>query len=290
MIDSYRVVVVTPAGRKRYMEILFKYILSQKNVIDEYRIWVNTLEKEDLDYFKELEKQYKGFVTLDTGDGEATNATNLNICKFFKNCIDEKTVYVRLDDDVVYIESDFIEKIVKYRIKNKNPFLVYGTIINNACVDYILQKMGMYTDLAKLSYECLCPIGWRDPVSCELKHNYFINNFLSLYKIVDGNLKVEQSIPKLFYEWYLNDYERVSINCISWLGSTFKEFNGEVGHDEEQWLSVDKPKEIGKPNVIYGEAICSHFAFHTQRAHMDGTDILKKYKTISNIANKLIEL
>ena len=51
---TYKIVVVTPAGRKKYMNILLSYILKQKNIIDEYRIWVNTTNLEDLNWFKEL--------------------------------------------------------------------------------------------------------------------------------------------------------------------------------------------------------------------------------------------
>ena len=38
------------------------------------------------------------------------------------------------------------------------------------------------------------------------------------------------------YNWVLRDYERCSINVISWLGSEFKKFNGDVGVDEEHEL------------------------------------------------------
>jgi hypothetical protein len=88
---------------------------------------------------------------------------------------------------------------------------------------------------------------------------------------------------KSFREWHCLEYERVSINCISWLGSTFAQFNGKVGIDEEQWLSVDKPRtmEPGSHNVIIGNAIVAHFSFYTQRAHLDATDILDEYAKIS---------
>ena len=84
--------------------------------------------------------------------------------------------------------------------------------------------------------------------------------------------------------WLLYFYERVSINCISWLGEEFEKFSGLVGEDEEEWLSCDKPSSISKPNVIYGDFVVVHFAFYSQREKIENTtDILSQYKLKSII-------
>ena len=49
MLDTTRIVVVTPAGRRRYLEILFRYILKLRPIMDEYRLWVNTENNEDIE-------------------------------------------------------------------------------------------------------------------------------------------------------------------------------------------------------------------------------------------------
>jgi hypothetical protein len=49
LFNGKKVVVVTPAGRKQYLEILFKYILNLKSVITEYRLWVNTTNNDDIE-------------------------------------------------------------------------------------------------------------------------------------------------------------------------------------------------------------------------------------------------
>ena len=84
MINNKKIIVVTPAGRKRYMEPLFKYILREKDIIDEYRIWVNTKNKEDIEYFYSLKKEYPGFITLDERFIEEPDCgINFNIHRFF---------------------------------------------------------------------------------------------------------------------------------------------------------------------------------------------------------------
>jgi hypothetical protein len=112
--------------------------------------------------------------------------------------------------------------------------------------------------------------GWNNPIAAELIHRKFLQ------------LNKENKLDDfLLNNWILRDYERFSINVISWLGSEFKKFNGVVGFDEEQWLSCDKPKEIQKPNIIFGDCLFVHYAFFTQVQHIDNTDILESYKDIS---------
>jgi hypothetical protein len=81
-------------------------------------------------------------------------------------------------------------------------------------------------------------------------------------------------------DYTIDDYCRTSINCICWFGNTMKEIKNEVHGDEEQFLSVTYPKNNNAPNKIVGNIICSHFAYHTQRAFMDNTNILEIYKTL----------
>ena len=271
MNKPYKCVVVTPAGRKRYMEILIKYILKQRNDIDEYRIWVNTHNEEDINYFNGLQKEYPDFITLDhSADGDPAKGNGgWAIHNFFKNTIDHNTIYIRLDDDIVWMEDNFIKNLYNFRINNPQYFLVYGNIINNAVVDHIHQRLGAIDIEKIIGYGCMDHYGWHDPEMAESKHRLFLRSLhmktLDRYK---------------FSQWILNLYERVSINAISWFGKEFAIFNGQVGADEEHWLSVVKPQELKKPNTICGSALCSHFAFFTQRDHMDRTNILEEYRQL----------
>lgn len=90
-------------------------------------------------------------------------------------------------------------------------------------------------------------------------------------------------------------WNKIDMNMIGELGNMMKKLrqtcqqksrardDGNVGNDEEQWLSVDKPRSMGNAhrNVIYGGAICAHFSFYTQRDHLDRTDILQQYKELA---------
>lgn len=270
MIDGKKVVVVTPAGRKRYMEILLKYILKEKNIIDEYRIWVNTKKSSDIKYLESLEEEYKDFITLDKRFMTTEECgDNTNIHRFFDKCCELDTIYIRLDDDVVWLSNNFIKNLAEYRIKNKKPFLVYSTIINNSVCDSILQNMGYYKSFDDFKYDCTDSIAFTESNVCEGKHREMLDIIPGCDRINDLDT------------WVLRRYERVSINCISWLGETFAEFDGIVGRDEEHWLSCAKPTEIKSPNVITGVSTCSHFAFGPQREYMDKTNILELYDVLA---------
>ena len=95
----HKIIVVTPASRQRYLEILATYIL-QDNFIDEWYLWDNCRKKEDRAYINKLANSYpKVHVVNEPG----VDGTNKSINKFFKHARDPDAFYIRLDDDIVYL-------------------------------------------------------------------------------------------------------------------------------------------------------------------------------------------
>lgn len=265
--------IVTPAGRKESLEILYNHLKSQSRDFKQWTLWLNTVNQDDINYCKKLEKNNKWIKTIDL---DIPFNSNYSIHTFFKHACDPNKIYIRLDDDIVWLESNFIKKLSTFRYENPQYFLVYGNIINNAIVDHLNQRFGNLKITKKIEYNALDFNGWANPEVAEEKHKMFLKN------IFNNNIEKFK-----FKQWILDIYERVSINCISWLGSEFAKFNGIVGIDEEYWLSQVKPSELEKPNIIYGEVVCVHYAFHTQREHLNRkTNILSEYKFISELKNR----
>lgn len=264
MLDGKRVVVVTPAGRRRYMAILVRHVLRLRPAVDEYRVWVNTDVPEDVAYLESLESAHPGFVTVERLPEGASVRGNESICHFFRNCVDPDTVYVRFDDDIVYVDSrDAFEGFVRHRLSTPGPLLVYANILNNAVISYVHQRAGtLALGGFELAYHCTESPGWADPECAAALHE----EVLPALESAAGSLE-RFRLPG--FNPSFGDYERVSINCISWLGSDFAAFGGEVGTDEELWLSCTKPAAAGRPNALYGGFVVVHFAFHTQRAHLE---------------------
>lgn len=263
MIEDKKICICIPAGRKRYLEILINYLLRDCDIIDEIRIWINTTDKDDLEYIESLPNKNSVFKL----DYSAINDINIGkstaISLFFKNCCDENTVYLRFDDDIVFIEKDFIKEISEFRIKNPSYFLILGNVINNSVCDYIHKNVGaLQTDFV-FNCNATCNIGWANEQLALQKHNSFFENFSN------------NSIEKYKFENTQWD-SRFSINAISWLGCEFKKFGGMVEYgNEEVWLTESRN------NIIFGKKVCCHYSFFITRDFLSKTDILQKYKDIS---------
>jgi hypothetical protein len=263
-------IIVTPAGRKRYLEILHSNLHKCKDEFDKWVIWVNTTNPEDIEFIEELNKNYD-YIDLQYSEipVDPNGSHTATICEFFKKCIDEDSVYLRLDDDIVYIHNGSIKDLFEFRILNDNYFLVYGNILNNAIITNLYQKNNLLQHLPTVSYDCLDVNGWGNSNFSLSLHNYFFEK------------KSKNNLDYFFIpNWELINFERCSINCISWLGKTFKKFNGEVGVSEETWLSSDKPKELNSPNIIFGKSLFNHYAFAPQRTFLDTTNVLETYKNL----------
>ena len=266
-----KVVFVTPAGRRRYMSLLTRYTARHRDIVVEHQLWRNTDDAEDIAWMNDLAEKDPFFRVVEpTWPLQGA----FSIAPFFRRCVEPDTLYIRLDDDIVYLAPDAIQEMIKFRCGNPEPLLVFGNVINSCVVTHILQRLGRIPTVNGIAeYDCMGATGWRDPRFAEWMHRYFME------------LVKSESLELLtFLRWELmyaeHGRERVSINFISWLGSTFRSFGGIVAPDEEHDLNVDLPKRTLKNSVICGTAIAAHFAFYVQREYLDTTDILSLYEKL----------
>lgn len=267
MHKNFKIMAVTPAGRRRYIEILLKYILRDRHIVDEWVLWLNTTNKSDIEYCESLAKTHSFIKTVPL---TWKYKENLSIFGFFKNCVDHDTIYLRLDDDIVWIEENAIEKLIDFRIQNPNYFLVFPNIINNAIISHIYQRFEILPLTHGIcKYDVVDKLGWGNPQMAEIIHNSFFEGNPQKFK---------------FPCWNLYFHEKISINSFAFFGKDFSKFNGAVGEDEERWLTMIKPKEDQKTNCIFGESLIVHFAFHTQRKYLENnTNLLARYKSLSEL-------
>lgn len=310
MYKDKKIIVVSPVGRKESLKSLFKNVLNNRHVVDEHHLWVNTNVKSDLDFINEYAESYPDFVKLKYGCSQLdpTQMTRAdNVKHFYNYCIEPNTLYYKMDDDIIYIEPGMFEKMAQYKIDNPDTFLIYPTIINNAWCTHFLRKnnklnipvckvceedwyteFNRYRELIKNSpkimsdnleepkvkdflpeYIFLSPLYWKDPLFAEFLLN-------TTYQLIKQN-----SLNVLNIDTIKLDYEPISINCIMWSGENFAEFDGNVKClADEPWLAVFYPLQKNKQNVMLGDVRCVHYAFWSQRTHLDTTDILTKYYEI----------
>lgn len=273
MYKNFKIVVNTAAGRRRYMQYLVPPII-EADIVDRYDIWVNTHNMVDIEFFKQLAEKYPKVNLVWQPDGIVNGIASINA--FYRDCCDEDTIYMKLDDDVVWFEPKLFEKMVKFRVDNPEYFLVSPLVINNALSTYLLQVH----DKIKLDkyYMSICMErtisldGW---FAADL-HNWFMDNYL-----------IKNKYNELYVGKHPMGMARFSINCILWFGKDMAEFKGIVPGDDEEFLSCIKPTQLGKCNCFNGDALIAHFAFGTQREGLDKMDILNRYgKLLHDIWSK----
>lgn len=266
-------IVVTPAGRRRYMELLYRHLAAQRADFDHWQIWLNTRDAADVQYFLGLQQKHPDWIRCVPCpvpvDGTGT------ICHFFRACTDPDAVYIRLDDDVVWLEPGFVRRMFEFRRANPQYFLVYGNIVNNVVLSHLQQRFGnLGTQAGVVEFNYVDEVGWKSPDFVRLVHESFLDAATT-----QGG---ERLRDWRFKQWELTNYEHVSINCIAWLGAEMAAFGGRVDVDEETFLAVHKPRELQKKNCIFGGALCVHYAFCMQRDYMDRfTDFLERYRALA---------
>ncbi len=97
-----RVIGVTPAGRRRYLAALVPHLLRQRHVIDEHHWWLNTNYPADKQYVERLCAEHPTFFKVCHKEVRKDLNLGENIWRFFGEYCEPDTLYVRLDDDIVY--------------------------------------------------------------------------------------------------------------------------------------------------------------------------------------------
>lgn len=266
MYKDYKIVVNTAAGRRRYMQYLIPYIVSCP-IVDRYDIWINTHNGADIEFFKQVAAKYPVINLVWQPDGIVNGNKSINA--FYKQCVEPKTIYFKLDDDIIWMEHDAIEKMVEFRIENPHYFLVSPLVINNSLSTYLLQIDGKISFNTYFNADSSHPILWRSGKFASDLHQWFIDKFLKT-----GQTSVLHVGKKEM------GMTRFSINSILWFGDEMAKFRGEVPGDDEEFLSCIYPTAQGYSNAWNGDTIMSHFAFFTQRDELDRQSILEQYGAI----------
>lgn len=260
--------IITPAGRKVYLEILLSYLLKFKNEFDMWEIWVNTTNNQDLEYIEDINQKYEWIKLIKLNEPLSKIHCMDDIYKFWQ-FIDKENFYLRLDDDIVYIKEKSIKSMFDYRINNKNPFLVYGNVVNNQIIDSLRQKFIDYNFFIEYIDNGTL---WKSPKIAYDLHTLFLQN------------------PKKFEfleNYFFTDYPRISINAICFSGEDIPKEN--FLPDEEAYVSHILPHQYNRPNMILSNTLFVHYAFGPQRIcnyypseqSLDSTNILEQYKQLS---------
>ena len=282
---DWKISITTPAGREKYLSIFKKYIYRdmKAGIIDEWQLWLNTVNLNDIAYIESMEKENEKvkIFRLDeaiTPTWESYNA--LQTHKFFKNSHDDDTIYIRIDDDIVWYEPGCIEKIAHARIEHPDAFAIYPNIVNSTIVNSWHQEIGALSEEAGSvhkqkdnpadpNWAYLDAFNYTDGKLADHIHNTFKKHY------EDGTLSAYYLASKS-----LDTYQRFSICSIAWWGKD----HIVLLPSEEAQMSWELPEQFKRPVWFQGDALMVHYSYHTQRDYLvrEGDKHLLFYKKLSD--------
>ena len=266
-----RLVVVTPAGRKRYLRLLAHHVLSSP-VVDEWQLWDNCRNESDRRYLHELAESDTRckLKTLPGADGGWSI-----IGDFFRFCDDSEALYLRLDDDVVFIEPDFFPKFVdKANAARGKAFWFSPLVINNAVCNWLLKYFSRVDIKGPLTCQAMCPYSWAHASFPAALHPVFADAVrqgrMDDFRVPDRDVRLS----------------RFSINALGFFGDD-KAALGDAFYapegNEEEWLSAVLPARLDRPGRIFGDLIVAHFSYYTQERTLLATTLLEAYYALAGV-------
>lgn len=309
MIDGKRVVAFTPSGRRRYMEVLWRYVEHEHALghIDEWVLFNNAYSWEDTVYTRELVNRGPGWIkvieaplpnegkatvmgidprtrqrVVRTSVGARAGRNASHIATFYPHLKEHDCIYLRLDDDLCYIDPPCIERLVRYKLAHPEAWLVYPVIVNNTRMSYWLQQAAVIPAEPVLQNIFLEPTAWRSGPFVESLHR------AALPWAVAGRVSEKFKLPNMVLsnkpepgvvdQQYAQGH--VSVNSFVIDGKDMVACN--VTPDEEGYLSDHRPKALNRQNHVCGDASVIHFAYHPCTEHMENTGLLAEYAALAN--------
>jgi hypothetical protein len=266
-----RLVVVTPAGREKYLRLLAHFVLASVEV-DEWQLWDNCRNESDRAYLHTLAasdarcrlKQIEG----------ARGGFDI-IGEFFRFCDDPHALYLRLDDDIVFLEQGFFRRFIARAEAERGGALWFSpVVINNGICNWFLKYFSRVAIRGPVTSQAMCPFTWRHAEFPRAIHPVFVDAVrqgrLDLFRIPDADIR----------------FSRFSINAVGFFGAE-KIALGEdfyaPENNEEEWLSACLPALVGRSGKIFGDMAVAHFSYYTQENAMLQTTILESYYDLAGL-------
>ena len=113
-----------------------------------------------------------------------------------------------MDDDLVYLDLNNLKSFIEFRRNNPEFFLVSANVVNNGVCAYYQQNYGAIDkSLMDFPYDSFRGKLWESGALAEKLHRYYIHN-------------MDRFQYPGFIRLPLGD--RLSINCVSWIGRDWK--------------------------------------------------------------------
>lgn len=288
MYNGFKVKIMIFAGRQQTMELLMPQLKS--DYIDEILIAKNTKNINDLKYINTLKDKYDKITYIELPENKIGNFIGWQY--LYNYLMDEDTVYIKLDDDIIYLSENFFENILKYRFEHPEYICVFPMVVNNSYTATLHKN--------SLLNKCF----GNEPISKKMTEHFFdgkfgiaehelflndpYNNEWNVGNIEFGQEVVIKQKPSNYSQ--RNGFAllpRPQICAVCFFGKLMKLINiakqVENLNDEEflTYYIFNIAKKL--KNSLTSTALCAHYSFSQQKNEIDKTNILLRYKTLLNL-------
>lgn len=268
--------------------------------------------RDDLTYLHHLVSEHKPLYAIPAVTGK-------RLAKIYSVCTDADTVYIKIDDDIVYVADETIPSLVRERLRNRCG-LVSANVVNHAILSAVHQdngairnfyppppELGGHVDVNRNS-------GWREPrwlhtddqlpliaITKQAQGQcvwamwecaaWMHESFLS--RLADGT---ECAYDFGWHDFHAHGhgefrgdrfvplpYTRWSINFIAFKAEDLVTASlPDLAEDDEAELSVMVHHRMGKRACAVGSALAAHFSYSRQEEGLlENTDMLARYRALS---------
>lgn len=263
------------AGRRRYLEILLKYInyFISKGMVQECHLWNYTRDPEDEIWLRRNFDGKQNIRVMEVQD----KTTWVEYYHYYTKERFPNHIIIKCDDDIMFVDPDRFSSFLDLRRRDRHSFLLFPSIINNGVCAYVQQKAGVLPEelFGLLPYEPFQGRLWEDGKLAIKIHDFFIEN-------VKECKKKTNRLP----EYKIKIGDRTSINFFAVLSKDLPIFQyvPENQKDDEHIVSVELPRRFNRYNAIDQSCFVSHLSFYRQRETgiHDESGLLKKYNTLAD--------
>lgn len=221
-------IIVTPTTAASRLAVLTRCLTPQKDSFDEWHIWPNTADAEELRALRALCGATPWMRLVDVAYDYSSN-----VSRYYKTACDPGSVYLRLDDTVAWLAPGFVDTMFAAATAHYgSAFSVHANAVGNPGLAQLHARLGV------------APRGPAYATGCHAQ---------LLGALGSGG----GTDAWTFGFWRLWDYERVAQVAVAWNGSEFQQFEGRVSPDIDDFLSAARPSRIGRSSVVCGRALCA---------------------------------
>lgn len=279
-----KIVSMTIVGRLKYLKVQLPYLLAHRGQNHRHYWCMNVFDKETEEWIERVTTEHSDyFEIMRIPEGSTVHEwPGFNVQYFLNGMeIDPETVYVKLDDDVVYLSPGFFDILAREKVNNPDVPVMCPFIINNQAHAHVAQKHGLLPSYWEYIHDATWCYTGEDTHKLNYFHNLDYGEALHRY-FLENN--VDRWVNWRDSPWIFSKNSRFSINCIAMTGNDLLKARP-VPCDDEEYLSRTVPRDMRRNNAMTTKCMCVHFSFYNQQGHFLDRGLLEYYDTLCHKLN-----